>query len=97
MMRFARRYLFLSTFIVVFVAELGDKTQIAAFSLAAKHGDLLSVSIGAALALVLSSLLAVVFGHRLANLLPERILRITSGVLFLGAGVWLALSTFFGW
>lgn len=96
MMRFARRHVFLSTFIVVFLAELGDKTQIAAFSLAAKHGDLLSVSIGAALALIGSSLLAVLFGHRLANVLPERVLRIASGLLFLGTGVWLAFKTFLG-
>jgi putative Ca2+/H+ antiporter (TMEM165/GDT1 family) len=96
MIRFARRHIFVSTFIVVFVAELGDKTQIAAFSLAAKHGDLLSVSIGAALALICSSLLAVLFGHRLANVLPERVLRIASGVVFVGTGVWLAISTFLG-
>ena len=51
-----------TTFGMVFLAELGDKTQLATFCLAADCDPKLSVFIGAGAALLLSTLIAVVFG-----------------------------------
>ena len=86
--------LFISTFALVFVAELGDKPQIAAFSLAAKHGYILPVLAGASLALIVSTLLAVSVGHFLASKLPKQILKKISGILFLLTGCFLLLRAF---
>ena len=80
---------FISTFLLVFVAELGDKTQVASFSMAAESGKVASVFIGAALALICASLMAVFVGQRLAVLLPRKLLKVLSGLLFLGTGVFL--------
>ena len=80
---------FLSTFLLVFIAELGDKTQIASFSMAAESGKAASVLIGATLALVCASLMAVFVGQRLAVMLPRRLLKVLSGLLFLGTGIFL--------
>lgn len=86
--------LFISTFLLVFVAEIGDKTQIAAFSLAARHGAILSVIIGGALALIISTFAAVVLGKFMASRLPRNLIRIISGVMFIAAGVITLLRLF---
>ena len=81
--------LFLSTFLLVFAAELGDKTQIAAFSLAANEGKIWSVAIGSVLGFIGATAFAVLAGHLIAAYLPEKVLKRVSGVLFLAAGVFL--------
>ncbi len=81
-----RLKLFLSTFVIVFLAELGDKTQIASFSLAAERGNILSVIIGAGLALTAATLVAVLAGHLIARFVPKKALKIASGLLFLATG-----------
>ncbi len=87
-----RLKLFFSTFAVVFLAELGDKTQIASFSIAAEGGSVLSVIIGAALALTAATLVAVVAGHLIARFVPKKALKIVSGLLFLATGAYLLIS-----
>ena len=82
----SRFKLFLSTFAIVFVAELGDKTQIASFSIAADRGNILSVIIGAGLALTAATLVAVLAGHLIARHVPKKALKIISGLLFLATG-----------
>jgi putative Ca2+/H+ antiporter (TMEM165/GDT1 family) len=81
-----RLKLFFTTFAIVFLAELGDKTQIASFSLAADRGNVLSVIIGAGLALTAATLVAVLAGHLLARYVPKKALKIVSGLLFLATG-----------
>ena len=71
---------------VVFVAELGDKTQLVAMSLGARH-HLRQVVIGLAIAYVVSSGLAAVVGGLLGAALPERALSIGGGVAFIGFAV----------
>ena len=73
---------------LVFIAELGDKTQIASFSMAAKHGSLFSVILGGGTALIASTLIAVTLGYRIAARLPKNLLRVVSGVFFLVAGIY---------
>jgi Ca2+/H+ antiporter, TMEM165/GDT1 family len=80
---------FLSTFVVIFLAELGDKTQLATFSFAAGSGSKLSVFMGAACALLLTSLLAVLFGGLVSRLVPETYLKAGAGVLFIFLGIWM--------
>jgi len=87
--------IFLQTFILVFLAELGDKTQIASFSLSAQSGNPISVIIGVSLGLVLSSLLAVLLGNWLSSKLPPALLRIVSGGVFIIAGIAIVFPRFF--
>ncbi len=71
---------------VVFVAEFGDKTQLVAMSLGARH-HLRRVIIGLAIAYVVSSALAAVVGGLLGAALPERALSIGGGIAFIGFAV----------
>ncbi|MDF5717931.1 MAG: TMEM165/GDT1 family protein [Rhizonema sp. NSF051] len=73
--------LFLSTFALIFVAELPDKTAFAALFLATCHHPF-AVFLGAAGAFVIQSFVAVAFGS-LLSLLPPQIVHVAAGILFL--------------
>ncbi len=75
-----------TTFGAVFLAELGDKTQLATMALASGKSSKLSVFFGAALALTASSFLAVVFGEAITRFVPASYLRRGAGVLFVALG-----------
>jgi putative Ca2+/H+ antiporter (TMEM165/GDT1 family) len=81
-----------TTFGMVFLAELGDKTQLATFCLSADCDPKFSVFLGSALALVLSSLIAVFFGATVSRFIPPHYIKIGAGVFFLVAGVWMLFS-----
>lgn len=72
---------------LLFVAELGDKTQLAVFSLTGKCAAPESVFLGGALALILVTALGVVGGQRLCKLVPERLLLWISALVFVSMGV----------
>lgn len=72
---------------LVFVAELGDKTQMVALTFGARH-KLTPVLIGVALAYMATNLLSVLIGGLLGATLPTRAIGIVGGVLFLGFAVW---------
>jgi len=78
----------LTTFGMVFLTELGDKTQLATFSLSAGHGSKLSVFLGSSCALVLSSLIAVLFGSLFSRFVPVHYIKIGAGLFLslLGSG-----------
>lgn len=80
----------LSTFALIFVAELGDKTQLAVISMTAKHKAPLWVFLGAASALVAVTALGVLGGEALTRIVPEAFLRKAAAVLFviMGALMW---------
>ncbi|MFH1761772.1 MAG: TMEM165/GDT1 family protein [bacterium] len=78
--------LLLSTFILVFMAELGDKTQVAGFAMAAKTGKMFSVFLGASLALVAATLIAVIAGSKIARVVPERAMKTITGIIFIATG-----------
>ena len=78
-----------TTFALIFLAELGDKTQLATFVFAAESRSRISVFLGSAGALVLTSLLAVIFGSAVGRLIPENYIRVGAGVLFVLLGVWM--------
>jgi len=73
----------LTTFSMIFLAELGDKTQLAVLSFAIKNKSPLSVFIGAGGALLLTTALAIVLGGFLLKFIPESYVRYLSGGLFI--------------
>jgi putative Ca2+/H+ antiporter (TMEM165/GDT1 family) len=80
---------FLTTFTTVFLAELGDKTQLAALLLSAESGRPVLVFVGASLALVSSSLVGVLLGRWLSRVLPPQQLERLAGILMIALGLWL--------
>jgi putative Ca2+/H+ antiporter (TMEM165/GDT1 family) len=80
---------FLSTATTVFLAELGDKTQLAALLLSAESGRPVVVFFGASLALISSSLVGVVLGRWLSTVMEPRQLERAAGVLMVALGLWL--------
>ena len=81
-----------TTFYTVFLAELGDKTQLAALLLSAQSGRPFIVFIGAALALVCSSLVGVILGRWLGTIIPPQRFEYLAGILMIGIGIWIALQ-----
>ena len=83
-----------TSFTTVFLAELGDKTQLATLMLSAQSGQPLLVFAGAAAALICSSLMGVLLGRWLSRRLdPERLERM-AGVLMLILAVWIGWDSF---
>jgi putative Ca2+/H+ antiporter (TMEM165/GDT1 family) len=79
--------LIFTTFVLVFVAELGDKTQIATMLMAAKNNSVWPVFIGASLALVCSSLVGVFAGSVLSKYIPPNYLQNGAAVAFIIIGI----------
>jgi putative Ca2+/H+ antiporter (TMEM165/GDT1 family) len=84
--------LLFTTFATIFLAELGDKTQLATLAFSAEGKSRLAVFIGSAGALVLTSLLGVIFGAAIAKVIPPNTIKIGAGVLFLILGFWMLFS-----
>ncbi|MCX8071797.1 MAG: TMEM165/GDT1 family protein [Candidatus Binatia bacterium] len=84
--------LFLSTFVAIFLAEIGDKTQLATLSLAVGGQSRWAVFLGAALALVATSAVAVLAGEAVTRWVSPSLLRRLAGVSFLLLGLWFLLG-----
>jgi putative Ca2+/H+ antiporter (TMEM165/GDT1 family) len=82
----------IGTCVAVFLAEMGDKTQLAVFGAATATRRPLEVFLGATIGLVLVTLLAVVAGHLAGHLISTRWLRVVGGALFVGIGLSLLLK-----
>lgn len=82
------------TFIAIFLAELGDKTQLATFCSAASSSSFWPVFLGSSLALVTASLIACVLGSSLTRIVPVRWLQLTAGVIFIVLGLLIVLRNF---
>ena len=78
---------FWTTFGALFLAEMGDKTQLAAITLAAQTRSPVSVFLGATLALALVSLIGVALGTLLGRYLPEELLRKVAAIAFIAIGM----------
>lgn len=76
----------LSTFILIFIAELGDKTQLATMLMAAKCKSLWPVFIGSSLALILSSFIGVIAGGLVNKFIPPQYIQLTAGIGFILIG-----------
>tara|TARA_B100000579_G_scaffold405327_1_gene390900 strand:- start:288 stop:635 length:348 start_codon:yes stop_codon:yes gene_type:complete len=79
----------ITTFSTIFLAELGDKTQLATLMLSAQSGRPQIIFIAAALALISTSLLGVLIGRWIANNLPRQRFTLLSGLIMLSLGLYL--------
>lgn len=84
----SRLGVFGTTFILFFLAEMGDKTQIATVALAAHYEPAWLVVLGTTLGMLIANAPAVVVGERLLSRLPMSKLRWIASGLFLVLGVW---------
>jgi Ca2+/H+ antiporter, TMEM165/GDT1 family len=85
---------FLTTFGVIFLAEMGDKTQLAAMTMAAESKKPWAVFLGAALALTAVSALGVLVGGVIGNYVPLFWVKRTAAVAFIVIGVLMLLDKF---
>lgn len=79
--------IFGTAFLTLFLAEIGDKTQLAVITMTASTESKLAVFLGASLALVTVSLLAVLFGGMLTQFIPAEWLHRIAAVAFIAIGV----------
>ncbi|MCE9651025.1 MAG: TMEM165/GDT1 family protein [Parvibaculum sp.] len=77
---------FLTTTIAFFIAEMGDKTQLATIGLAARFHDLLSVAAGTTLGMMIANVPAVFLGDVAAKALPMQLVRGTAAAIFIALG-----------
>ena len=84
---------FATTLALFFLAEIGDKTQLATLALGARYHDFISVTAGTTAGMLVADGLAVFLGETAARRIPYRILRFTAAGLFFGFGA-LALIAF---
>jgi putative Ca2+/H+ antiporter (TMEM165/GDT1 family) len=87
--------LFFTVFGTIFLAELGDKTQLAVMALSAENKNgLLSILLGSILALALTSLLGVLLGGVIAKYVSANIIQYIAGGLFIIIGIFIVLGKF---
>jgi putative Ca2+/H+ antiporter (TMEM165/GDT1 family) len=84
---------FVTTSVAFFLVEMGDKTQIATVALGARFNDVLLVTAGTTLGMMLANVPAVVLGDALVKRIPLKAMRIGAAALFLAIGVWLFAET----
>ena len=86
--------LLLSTFLTIFIAELGDKTQLATLTLGGTSNKPLAVFLGSSIALVFASLMGALAGGSISNFVPEIILKSIASITFFIIGMRLFINSF---
>ena len=86
--------LLLSTFLAIFIAELGDKTQFATLTISGTSKKPLAVFLGSSTALVFASLLGALAGGSISNFVPEIILKSIASITFFIIGIRLFINSF---
>ena len=81
-----------ATFGLIFLAELGDKTQLTTMALSAQSRSPVSVFLGAAAALTLTSLIGVLLGGVIHRFVPVQVIQVGSGLMFLVVGLLLVFG-----
>lgn len=89
----ARFGAFVTTLIAFFLVEMGDKTQLATVVLGARFHDVIMVTMGTTLGMMLANVPAVFLGHELLKRVPLKVVRWIAAGLFLVIGVWLLAQT----
>jgi putative Ca2+/H+ antiporter (TMEM165/GDT1 family) len=88
----ARFGVFGATLIAFFLAEMGDKTQVATIALAAKYDNLVAVVAGTTLGMMLADVPAVLFGDRVSRKLPIRLIHGVAAAIFAVIGIGVLVS-----
>jgi len=83
----AKSGVFVATLIAFFLAEMGDKTQVATVALAAQYNSLIAVVAGTTLGMMLANVPAVLLGDRIANRMPVRLVHGIAAAIFAVLGV----------
>jgi putative Ca2+/H+ antiporter (TMEM165/GDT1 family) len=83
---------FLTTSVTFFLVEIGDKTQIATIALGAQFKNVLTVTIGTTLGMMLANVPAVYLGHKIVERVSLKMVRIAAAGLFLLIGIWVILE-----
>lgn len=78
---------FATTLVAFFIAEMGDKTQIATVALAARYDAVLAVVAGTTIGMMIANVPAVYFGERIANKVPLKLVHGIAAALFAALGV----------
>ncbi len=78
---------FLVAFASMFLAELGDKTQLATFAIAAKYSAPFQVWLGATIGMIVVNLFGIAIGNILRNYMPEKVMNLLAGVIFIVFGM----------
>ncbi len=86
--------IFITTFTTIFIAELGDKTQIATLMLSAESGKPIIVFLGSSLALISSSVVGVLIGKWVSKKISPSKFALFTGALMIIISVYLAYDTF---
>jgi Ca2+/H+ antiporter, TMEM165/GDT1 family len=86
---------FLTVAIAFFLAELGDKTMLATVTLAGQLREALPVWLGSTAGMVMADGIAVVVGVAAGKRIPERMVKLVAGGLFIVSGLWLLASALF--
>jgi putative Ca2+/H+ antiporter (TMEM165/GDT1 family) len=89
-----RRGAFLATLITFFIAEIGDKTQIATVALAAAYASLLAVVAGTTTGMLLANAPVVFFGQAFSGRLPLKAIRYVATALFVVLGLYFLIRAF---
>ena len=85
--KLAKYGVFLTTLIAFFMAEMGDKTQVATVTLAARYHDIYSVVLGTTFGMMLANVPAVYLGDRIANRVPLQLVHGIAALVFAVLGV----------
>ena len=88
----ARFGVFMTTLIAFFIAEMGDKTQVATVALAARYSEMAMIVAGTTLGMMLANVPAVYFGERIAGKVPLALVHGIAALIFAALGV----ATLFG-
>lgn len=85
--KFAKAGVFVTTLIAFFLAEMGDKTQIATIALAAQYQAVVPVVLGTTLGMMIANVPAVILGDRIADRMPVAIVHRVAAAIFLILGI----------
>ena len=86
--------IFITSFTTIFIAELGDKTQIATLMLSAESGRPIVVFLGSSLALISSSIVGVLIGNWVSKKISPSKFALSTGTLMILISIFLAYETF---
>jgi putative Ca2+/H+ antiporter (TMEM165/GDT1 family) len=86
--------IFAAAFVSIFLAELGDKTQMATLLLASdREVNKVGLFVAASSALVLATFIAVVFGSFVSRWVSPQIIKVIAGIGFIAIGIWILWGT----